>query len=123
MEQEQDQIERRKHPRISIERAIYVEVVSRGSRTEADNKILKCETLDVSVGGLRIWVPEPIARGSTLNIAAPMEDWKENLELVGQAMWSREAEDSDGYWVGLELRDSSREDMEKWFKVVHRLTR
>jgi len=119
----QDNSERRRHPRVTIERAIYVEVVSRGSRSEADNRILRCETLDVSMGGLRIGVPELIPQGCTLNIAAPMEDWKESLELVGQAMWVREAEEGEGYWVGLELKDSSREDMEKWFKVVHRLSR
>ena len=115
--------ERRKHQRIHIERAIFVEVANPDSRTEADNQILRCETLDVSVGGLRIWVPEPVAEGATLNIAAPMEDWKENLELVGKAMWVREADDTGkpGYWVGLELQDSSREDMAKWLKVVHRL--
>jgi hypothetical protein len=105
-----------------VERAIFVEVVGRGSRTEADNRIIRCETLDVSVGGLKIWVPESIAQGSTLNIAAPMEDWKENLELVGEAMWVRKAENGRGYWVGLALKDSSREDMEKWFSVVKRLS-
>lgn len=118
-----DNHERRKHPRVSVERAIYVEVVGRDSLTEADNPIIRCETLDISMGGLRIWIPEPIAEGATLNIAAPMEDWKENLELVGQAMWVRRAEDNQGYWVGLELKDSSREDMERWFKVVIRLSR
>lgn len=116
-----DYTDRREHPRVHVELAIYVEVVKRGSMTEADNHIIRCETLDVSVGGLKIWVPEPIAQGSTLNIAAPMEDWKENLELVGEAMWVREAEDKDGYWVGLALKDSSREDMQKWSSVVKRL--
>jgi len=62
-----------------------------------------------------------IAMGSTLNIAVPMDDWKENLELVGEAMWVKEADNKEGYWVGLELEDTSREDMEKWFKVVYRL--
>jgi len=117
-----DNNDRRKHPRVSVERAIFVEVVKRGSLTEADNRIIRCEILDVSVGGLRIWVPEPIAEGAMLNIAAPMEDWKENLELVGQAKWVRGAENNRGYWVGLELKDSSREDMEKWFQVVKRLS-
>ena len=46
---------------------------------------------------------------------------EENLELVGEAKWVREAGDRAGYWVGLELQDSSREDMEKWFRVVKRL--
>ena len=116
-----DYTDRRKYQRVEVEKAIYIEVISRGNYSEADNEIIRCETLDISVGGLRIWVPTPIAQGSTLNIAAPMEDWKESLELVGEAMWVKAAEDREGYWVGLELRDSSREDMENWFKVVHRL--
>ena len=46
----------------------------------------------------------------------------DDLELVGEAMWCRPAEDKPGYWVGLELKDSSRDDMEKWCKVVHTLS-
>ena len=115
--------ERRKHQRIHVERAIFVEVESSDQQSDAENQILRCETLDVSAGGLRIWVPEEISEGSTLNIAAPMEDWKENLELVGRAMWVRPAEGQEGFWVGLELADSSRDDMEKWLKVVYRLTK
>lgn len=116
--------ERRKHQRIHIERAIFVEVENPDSRTESGNQIMRCETVDVSVGGLKIWVPEAVEQGATLNIAAPMEDWKENLELSGKAMWVTPVEEPDrgGFWVGLELMDSSREDMEKWLKVVHRLS-
>lgn len=115
--------DRRKHQRIHIERAIFVEVDNPNSRTESGNQIMRCETVDVSVGGLKIWVPEPVDEGATLNIAAPMEDWKENLELSGKAMWVTAVDEADrgGFWVGLELMDSSREDMEKWLKVVHRL--
>ena len=113
--------DRRKHPRIDVSWAIYIEVVSRASRTEADNTIVRCETVDVSVGGLKIWVPEPIAQGSHLNIAVPMADWKENLELAGMVIWSREAGDGKGYWLGLELADSSHEDMRKWYEAVQHL--
>ncbi len=116
-----DTIDRRQHERFSFAQAIYVEVVERGSRSEADNTIIRCETLDVSMGGLRIAVPIAIAGGSLLNIAVPLDDWKENLELVGEAKWVREAADRAGYWVGLELKDSSRDDMERWYRVVQRL--
>jgi c-di-GMP-binding flagellar brake protein YcgR len=114
-------INRRKQPRVSVARALYIEVVQRGIRSEADNTILRCETLDVSAGGLRLAVPIPIAQGTRLNIAVPMEDWKENLELVGEAKWSGAADNREGYWVGLEFTGSSREDMEKWFEVVTEL--
>lgn len=120
---ENEYAERRAHERVSVAKAIYVEVVTRHKRSEAHNRIIRCETLDISVGGLRIWVPEAIAQGSTLNIAAPLDDWTESLELVGEAMWVKAAENRTGFWVGLALKDSSREDMERWFKVVYRLTK
>ena len=69
----------------------------------------------------RIYVTQLIAQGSQLNIAVPMEDWKDNLELVGEAVWVKPVEKGKGFWVGLELRDSNRENMQKWFKVVHSL--
>lgn len=114
-----DYNDRRKHPRVEVERAIYIEVVQPGRRSEAHNTVLRCETVDVSVAGLRIWVPENVPAGSKLNIAVPMNEWKENLELIGKVMWSRPAENQSGFWLGLELEDSSREDMEKWFRAVH----
>ncbi len=115
-----DYSDRRQHPRVNYERAIYAEVVRPGSRSEAENTIIRCETVDISVAGLRIWVPDMVPQGSKLNIAVPMEEFTDSLELVGNVMWAREADDK-GYWIGLELEDSNREDMEKWFKAVQYL--
>ena len=102
-------------------RAIYIEVVRPGFRRESENPILRCETIDVSVGGLVVRVPQPIPDHATLTIAAPMDDWTEELQLEGQAKWSKPAAEGDGYWVGLELNDSSAADMRRWFEVVKRL--
>ena len=114
-------MDRRKHQRFNVEKAIYIEVAGSVVQSEADNTIIRCVTLDVSAGGLRVAVPIPIAKGSILNIAVPMDNWKENLELVGEAMWLKENPDKEGYWVGLELKDASREDLVRWFKVVQTL--
>ena len=116
-----EQNNRRKHPRFSVKKVIYLEVVSRDSRSEADNTIFLCNTLDISMGGLRVWVQDPVAEGSKVNIAVPEDEWKENLELAGQVMWSKKAGDKPGFWLGLELDDTTRENMEQWFKVVQRL--
>ena len=117
-----DYTDRRKHQRIEVVKAIFIEVVTRTVRGQSDNTIIRCETVDVSVSGLRVYVTQAIAKGSTLNIAVPMEDWKENLELVGEAVWVKPLETGEGFWVGLELRDSNLENMRKWFKVVHTLS-
>ncbi|MEZ5570977.1 MAG: PilZ domain-containing protein [Halioglobus sp.] len=118
----QDYTERRKHERIEVVKAIFIEVIRSGSKRESENTIIRCETVDISVSGLRIHIPQQIPQGSRLNIAVPMDDWKENLELVGQAVWVRPVENGSGFWVGLELGDSSRDTMHKWFKVVHSLS-
>lgn len=117
-----DYSDRRRHKRVEVVKAIFIEVVNRRSRRESENTIIRCETIDVSLSGLRIYVTQRIAQGSQLNIAVPMDDWKENLELVGEAVWVKPVEQGEGFWVGLELRDSNRENMEKWFKVVHTLS-
>jgi hypothetical protein len=118
----QNYSDRRKHQRVDVVKAIFIEVIRRGSKRESDNAIIRCETVDISVSGLRIHVAEHIPQGSQLNIAVPLDDWKENLELVGEAMWVKPVERGTGFWVGLELRDSSRENMKQWFKVVHSLS-
>lgn len=115
-----DFVERRQHTRVDVVKAIFIEVVRRGRQT--DQAIIRCETVDISVSGLRLYVPTEIAAGSTLNLAVPTEDWTENLELVGEAKWCRPAEGRDGFWVGLELMDTTRENMERWCKVVHQLS-
>ena len=117
----QDFSERREHERVHARLSIFVEVLGRPGGAEADNRILRSQTVDVSAGGLKLWVPEQVAPGSSLNLAIPMEDWDANLELSGKAVWSTEAEDADGYWIGLQLADASRDDMEKWFWVVQSL--
>ena len=67
--------DRRRHFRVEIVREIFVEVVRRGSRSEADNAVLKCQTVDVSVSGLKLLVPEPITAGSRLNISQRRKDF------------------------------------------------
>lgn len=110
--------ERRKHERIGIIQPIYLEILQPGSRRTTSIDVIKCETVDVSVEGLCIYVPMEIKPGTRLNIAVPEANWIENLELSALARWIRKAKDGRGYWLGLELQDTSRENMEKWFKTV-----
>ena len=114
--------ERRAYKRIDYVQPIYIEIASRKRRPESLNTILKCETVNVSVGGLKVFVPEPIPEGSRLNLAVPLENGKNNLELTGKAVWMQPSDNDDGCWVGLQLDDSDQESMEKWFRVVYSLS-
>lgn len=113
--------ERRKHERIGVVQPIYIEILERGRRRTTRIDVIKCETVDISVQGLCIYVPVDIKPGTRLNIAVPETNWIENLELSAQARWIRKAKDNEGFWLGLELQDTSRENMEKWFKTVSML--
>lgn len=114
--------EKRAHERYNLRLAIFVEVLSPGD-SQSQNRVFRSETVDVSARGLRLWLPEAVAVGRRLHLAIPLENLRESLELEGRAVWSAEANDRPGYWVGLQLDDASREDMERWFLVVQRLRR
>ena len=114
-------IDRRRFARYDVVQAIYIEVVTPGSRRETENPIIRCETVDISMQGLRVTSPERIEPGTNLNIAVPQDGWVENLELHGVARWLGEADDGKNFWVGLELLDTSRDNMETWFKIVSKM--
>jgi hypothetical protein len=113
--------DRRQHPRISFQKAIYIEVVQRGQIRDTHADVMRCETVDVSVSGLKVFVPREVPANSLLNIAAHTEDWQESLELKGVSRWCAPTADKQGYWLGLELMDADSEAMHKWFMVLQRL--
>ncbi len=53
--------ERREHERVDARLSIFVEVVERTGGREAGNRILRSHSVDVSAGGLKLWLPELIA--------------------------------------------------------------
>ena len=114
--------EKRAHKRVDVAQAIFIEIAGRKRRSESENTIIRCETVNVSVGGLKILMPLPVPPGSRLNIAVPQGDWEDSLELTGEAVWTKPVEDGPGHWVGLRLDDTDRDSMEKWFWVVHSLS-
>ena len=113
--------DRRLYPRIDVVRAIFLQITPPGSGYGDEGPILKCETVDVSVRGLRLLVPEEVPIGSRLEIAIPEEGWIENLELSGMARWIQRAEDQNGYWLGLELHETDKETTEKWYEMVENM--
>jgi PilZ domain len=104
-----------------VVKAIFIEVMPPKNQRREPSTIIRCETVDVSVKGLCVLVSEPVEPGRDLNIAVPEEGWVENLELTGVSRWIKPAEDSEGHWLGLELQDTDRDSMEKWFQIVNDL--
>ena len=116
-----DYSERRRHPRINVVRAIFIQAISNGIAGEAIGPVLRCETVDVSMKGLRILIPDAIELGSRLDVAIPEEGWIENIELIGVARWLKKADDRDGYWLGLDLEDSDEVSLSKWADAIDML--
>ncbi|GAB5450991.1 MAG: hypothetical protein Hals2KO_13190 [Halioglobus sp.] len=113
--------DRRQYPRINVVRAIFIQMISNGIAGEATGPVLRCETVDVSVKGLRILVPAEVKPGSRLDIAIPEEGWIENIELIGVARWLKKADDRDGFWLGLELEESDESSLDKWADAIDML--
>ena len=113
--------DRRQHPRINFQKAIYIEVAQPGQIRDSHAEVMRCETVDVSVSGLKVFVPRDVPANSHLHIVAHTDDWQESLELHGVARWCAPTAQKNGYWLGLELMDADSEAMHKWFMVLQRL--
>lgn len=113
--------DRRKYERINTKVPVFIETVVGHGYAETGNILFRCETLDISAQGLKVWVPLHIPQGGVLNISVPGDDLTGNLELVGESIWVENSEVKSGYWVGLELKDTSPELMKNWFNIAHQM--
>lgn len=113
--------DRRQHPRLAFQKAIYIEVATPGRVRDTHAEVMRCETVDVSVSGLKVFVPVDVPVNSQLHIVAHTDDWQQSLELHGVARWCAPTAERNGYWMGLELLDADSEAMQQWFMVLQRL--
>ena len=113
--------DKRNNDRIHMTGAIFIEVTA--SEGHAQNRILICRSFDISPGGLRVGLDEPIEIGSILQLGADLVPGRDPLYLVGEVRWTEPRDPGPGYWVGFELLDSADTDIAAWRELQATLAR
>ncbi len=110
----------RKHLRLPAEHRVYIETGA--SDGEDDSTIDVCNTLDVSVNGLRLALGHELPVGAYLHLGVETthpDASQSTLILVAVVRWCCPRETEDGPWLaGLEVQPAQGSDYQRWEELV-----
>lgn len=106
--------DRRDHLRTTRKDELFVQLSATLSG-EQDRRTLKCESADLSCGGLRLAVSEAFPAGSLLELWIKLAGARRNYYLVGDVHWCVAA--AGGYEVGVGVKDAPATDYRIWRRL------
>ncbi|MFE8069763.1 PilZ domain-containing protein [Marinobacteraceae bacterium S3BR75-40.1] len=100
---------------------VYVEVEAPDPISGADGRSLRCWSNDISANGLRLQAPEPLPQGALLPVCVEIAA-DQAYFLMGEVMWCRPSEDSEGqFTAGFALHESDRTSILEWKEAIAQL--
>lgn len=109
----------RQYMRLPVESRVFIELESPPPGSLGPGKVARCETLEVSRGGLRVRLGESVTVGAILQIGVELPGEDEPFYLVGQARWRKQDPEYPAYWLaGFEILNAAGSDIEQWFAAL-----
>ncbi|MFK7828215.1 MAG: PilZ domain-containing protein [Congregibacter sp.] len=107
--------ENRRFFRLPVETRVFVEIESPAPGSLGPGRVSRCETLEVSRGGLRARINEAVSVGAILQIGVELPGKDEPFYLVGQVRWRMQDEIDASLWlIGFEILNAMGSDIEQW---------
>lgn len=107
--------ENRKYFRLPVETRVFVEIESPAPGSLGPGRVARCETLEVSRGGLRARISEAVSVGAILQIGVELPGKSEPFYLVGQVRWRMQDKNEAGLWlIGFEILNALGSDIQQW---------
>ncbi|GAB5415117.1 MAG: hypothetical protein Cons2KO_27200 [Congregibacter sp.] len=101
--------------RLPVETRVFVEIESPAPGSLGPGKVARCDTLEVSQGGLRLRINESVTVGAILQIGVELPGKDEPFYLVGQVRWRMQDKTVPGCWVaGFEILNAMGSDVQQW---------
>ena len=111
--------EKRKHLRLELQSTIFIELVSADPGDPESGKIVSCQTLDVSRGGLQVALEEEVTAGAILQIGVDLPESNETLHLAGEVRWCRALPGKPKRWsAGFKLMNTGDADYISWIGML-----
>ena len=105
----------RQFVRLPTESRVFIELESAPPGAIGPGKVARCDTHEVSRGGLRVRLGESVTVGAILQIGVELPGRDEPFYLVAQARWRKQDEENPGFWIaGFEILHSVGSDIEQW---------
>ncbi|HJN49845.1 MAG TPA: PilZ domain-containing protein [Pseudomonadales bacterium] len=109
--------EHRVESRLKLAETIFIEVLSTAADHQEGSRIVICNSLDLSANGLQVVVDEEIPVTSRLRLCIDIHD-RDPVYLVGEVIWQRRDDESEGHRIGFSLFESDDTDIRSWQEVI-----
>ena len=104
----------RQELRLDRNETIYIEVHTAYPASPENTRLLICNSLDLSANGIRAQIDEKLPTNAIYQLAVELHKTGERLHLVGQVKWLSDADDGEGFYIGLSFFESDDTDIERW---------
>ena len=116
--------EQRQYVRLSLESTVFIELMAAAAAGDEEAKVARCKTLDISRGGLRVQLNQPLTIGAIHQIGVELSADDRTLYLAGEVKWCLPAKGSNDTWTaGFQLLNASDSDIETWYLLVEEMER
>lgn len=106
--------EKRSEGRVDEQTTIFVELYD--SDHASGNKVIICNSLDISANGIQFQMDEQAHIGSILRLCAEFHDQQAPLQLIGEVKWV--VPEDEHYNIGFEIYDAENTDIIAWKQLI-----
>lgn len=96
----------------------FLEITVNDDNGEYIQKVIACETVDVSERGLKIYMSEEVVQGTITDVCVVLAGQQGRFFLKAEVKWISPSADDGWYFAGFEIYDAENTDYEKWTEMV-----
>ncbi|HAG95033.1 MAG: hypothetical protein CMK83_16015 [Pseudomonadales bacterium] len=98
----------------------YLELTLDGEQGDYIQKVIACETVDLSAKGLKIYMSEPVEQGLITDVLVEISGEDGRFVLTAEVKWISPCGDDGWYFAGFEIFEAENTDFEEWEKMIEK---
>ena len=98
----------------------YLELTLDGEQGDYIQKVIACETVDLSAKGLKIYMSEPVEQGLITDVLVEISGEDGRFVLTAEVKWISPCGDDGWHFAGFEIFEAENTDFEEWEKMIEK---
>ncbi|MEM9102162.1 MAG: PilZ domain-containing protein [Pseudomonadota bacterium] len=110
--------EKRETSRVNQKESVSIQILSSSLDEAVAPVVVDSETLDISSGGLKIYVDQWIENGCILDFCVEFSNNPRRFLLTGETKWCKKIPgENTTFYLGIEVMDTEGTDFAPWHKL------
>lgn len=106
--------DKRRAKRKPCQEDVFLELTTLNDEGDYVDRVVACETVDLSRIGLKLYVNQAIVSGTVLDLCVNFKTAQQKFFLTAEVKWVQPLIDEGWFFVGFELYEAENTDYEKW---------